>query len=609
MSLARLMSGLLSCLVCGITLTGCSAGDGQPGNAPPAEQQLGRFRIGPAGGKILLTPQAASEPLLQGLSLDIPAGALSADVEFTVSRLGALPAAVARPDEKVVGPVLRIEPELPGLGADATLWVPYQRESVDYTYEFLVAHNADRSPAGANPLSRVVVAARPALAFPTRTLGLFAPVIKLPPTLPMGIPHRCDIQNIDILFVIDNSPSMRDKQAILVDKLPGFLKDLKMSISTLQNNRKDMLKKEFSIHLGIISTDVGIGYSGPPVTTGPFQYCVDGTTAHEIANGDDGLLQDKSCLMRTDFSPALTTMCKSLCADHIATTDGNPYIVINAHMDGSIDTNLPMSPDPFAVITKAFACRAFLGDQGCGVELPFESVRRALNRNEGNFFRFNQPATRGNSILLLVQLSDEDDQSPLDMSTLAYESPLANDTPKTWHNFNPDFRGFAMSTTCTEDFAVNPAKKTNCQQDTKDSYLLPIDMNNPPNGSLLDVLMNPVKGIATQNVLIAGIWPMFPLRFQPKKTWDDTYGGLYQIPVTLGPNNDLGGAPALLSVPCDPLKSQSMTRAPQHRLSHLATVDGAQATFQADICEPSQYEQALDLLVSALVGSTMTMCP
>src|SRR4051794_34216042 len=53
-------------------------------------------------------------------------------------------------------------------------------------------------------------------------------------------------RNVDILFVIDDSPSMADKQKNLADNFPNFINVL----NTIQGGLPD-------VHIGVVTSDVG----------------------------------------------------------------------------------------------------------------------------------------------------------------------------------------------------------------------------------------------------------------------------------------------------------------------------------------------------------------
>ncbi|MEM7604930.1 MAG: hypothetical protein AAF411_06190 [Myxococcota bacterium] len=189
-----------------------------------------------------------------------------------------------------------------------------------------------------------------------------------------GLIRRAPVPNetdADILFVIDNSSSMREEQASLSEEIPGL-------INALVTGR--MGDREFapvgSVRVGVVSTDMG---------TGGF-----GNVCPEPRVGDDGILQRGSgCaapeLPFLDFQPA---------------------------------------GDPIRFASQV-ACRTNVGTEGCGFEQPLEAMLKALTPSTSSIaFRGadgrsvpghadgpNQGFLRDGSLLVVVLLSDEDDCS------------------------------------------------------------------------------------------------------------------------------------------------------------------------------------------------------
>jgi hypothetical protein len=159
-------------------------------------------------------------------------------------------------------------------------------------------------------------------------------------------------RDVDLLFVVDNSGSMREEQDSLAANFPEFINVLNTIEGGLPN-----------IHLGVISTDVG---AGPGI--GGCQ------------SPDNGLLQTRSCF---------------------TSTDGRPFIKDIALSGGGRDRNYDGS------LAAAFSCNATLGTLGCGFEQHLESMRRALNGSRPE----NAGFLRDSAYLAIVIISDEDDCS------------------------------------------------------------------------------------------------------------------------------------------------------------------------------------------------------
>jgi hypothetical protein len=164
-------------------------------------------------------------------------------------------------------------------------------------------------------------------------------------------------RNVDILFVIDNSLSMRDEQDALVANFDDFMTVLR----GIEGGLPD-------VHIGVISSDVGLG----PGTS--YAGCVD--------EGDDGILH----------RPAT---CQVL----------DRYIEDVANTDGSRKVNYA------GTLEEAFGCLARTGTNGCGFEQHLEAARRALvDRRDLE----NQGFLRDDAYLAIVFIADEDDCSATD---------------------------------------------------------------------------------------------------------------------------------------------------------------------------------------------------
>jgi hypothetical protein len=213
-------------------------------------------------------------------------------------------------------------------------------------------------------------------------------------------------QSADILFVIDNSGSMRQEQAALRAQFPRL-------IHTLTTGTKPdgtTFPPVHDIHLGVVSTDMGI-----VGVANNFPGC---NSQQEVLGGDDGLLQH-----RGNTSPG----CKS---------EYPPFLQFTLGAD-----------DP-ELVAQDFSCIADLGTAGCGFEQPLEAALKALwpenyidangnayprennpimflsTKPEGRFghgdtdnvgFLRNDPI-KGLSTLAIVLLTDEEDCSSKDTS-------------------------------------------------------------------------------------------------------------------------------------------------------------------------------------------------
>jgi len=170
-----------------------------------------------------------------------------------------------------------------------------------------------------------------------------------------------ETRDVDILFVIDNSPDMGPKQDLLIAAFPDLVQHVGQLPGGLPN-----------LKLGVISTNMG-------------------TPPHALAMcdgaGDDGVLQN---------TPRIGAC--------IPPEGGARYIMDIDDGAGGRTRNYT------GPIEDVFACIAKLGENGCDFERPFDALKRALDGTQG----LNEGFPRGGSYLAVVFLTAEDDCSSAD---------------------------------------------------------------------------------------------------------------------------------------------------------------------------------------------------
>lgn len=171
------------------------------------------------------------------------------------------------------------------------------------------------------------------------------------------------IRDLDLLFMIDNSGSMKEEQ----DKL-------RTNFQTLINTLRAIPGGLPNVHIGIISSDVGAGNISIP-----------GNPACNRAGGDRGEFRVKAnCGLNADANFII-----SLNNDTMKNFDGK--------------------------LEDVFACMAELGIQGCGFEHQLQSIRVALAENATPK---NAGFLRPDAFLAIVMITDEDDCSGPPVSDL-----------------------------------------------------------------------------------------------------------------------------------------------------------------------------------------------
>ena len=174
-------------------------------------------------------------------------------------------------------------------------------------------------------------------------------------------------RDIDIMFLIDDSGSMADKQQNLRNNFPNFINVL----NTIQGGLPN-------IHLGVASSDVGAWAADDMQAASGIVGC-----------GNKG----KSGNFHQDASVT------------------GPYISDTSDNMGNRTTNYTGTLD------QAFTALATVGNQGCGFEQHLEAIHMALDNNvsNGGFLR-------PDAYLAVIIVSDEDDCS------VAHTSLLTTDT-------------------------------------------------------------------------------------------------------------------------------------------------------------------------------------
>ncbi len=166
------------------------------------------------------------------------------------------------------------------------------------------------------------------------------------------------IRDLDILFVIDNSHSMRLEQDNLRKNFPKFM-------DVLQKIRGGLP----DVHIGVVSTNVGAG-----------NILIPGNSACSFPGGDRG-----------QFKPP-TDSGLEMGAKFIIATNGGKQ---NNFVGG-------------ATIAEVFSKMANLGIEGCGYEHQLQAARLALHEN---VTPTNTKFLRPEAFLAIIFITDEDDCS------------------------------------------------------------------------------------------------------------------------------------------------------------------------------------------------------
>ncbi|HET9624402.1 MAG TPA: hypothetical protein VFP84_23685 [Kofleriaceae bacterium] len=183
-------------------------------------------------------------------------------------------------------------------------------------------------------------------------------------------------RDVDILFLIDDSPSMADKQKNLADNFPNFIKVL----SSIQGGLP-------SVHIGVATSDMGTrganGSTGPGIGTLGAGGCANA--------GKNGVLQTFGAMV----------------------TGGNYISDIDDGAGGRTRNYDPAMNS----LEQVFATMAKAGAGGCGFEQHLEAMKQALTQ-AGQTSTPNSGFLRKDAFLAVVIIADEDDCSIFDPGLL-----------------------------------------------------------------------------------------------------------------------------------------------------------------------------------------------
>ena len=204
-----------------------------------------------------------------------------------------------------------------------------------------------------------LAAAAPAL-YACTARSLEAPALKPEPTQTGTIVLTAN-RNVDLLFLIDDSPSMDKSQANLRRNFPAFMTALKNLPGGLPN-----------VHIAVVSSDMGAG---------------DGSEACSASK--NGIFQHLPPVPPDGQAPCTTNL--------------NPGATFISDIAGAKNYT--------GNLEDAFSCIAALGQKGCGFEHQFAAITRALGADGNAPPAENQGFLRPEAYLAIVMITNEDDCS------------------------------------------------------------------------------------------------------------------------------------------------------------------------------------------------------
>jgi hypothetical protein len=371
--------------------------------------------------------------------------------------------------------------------------------------------------------------------------------------------------DIDVLILLQNSPSSDEEQSALANAAPGFIQALDAT--------------GINYHIGIATSDVG---SWPTAAGG-----WNNLGACDTYAGDDGTLQTTPCTNRTFTSPNAPAECMTLCPDPSYLPQGGDSFISKVNGINNVKSTDPMAP------LKAFQCMALIGDQGCGIDGHFEGAKRALDGHN----QANRGFLRDDSVLAVIYLASRDDCSvspagrvdnapdTMDCSTPEQNAP--------WNCYNPSYRCLAASVQCDQPLN-QPGAKTGCHERAQ-SYLNPVS-----------TYTSFFKGLRrADHLLVAGIWspPMIPDAIN--NTTNDT-GQFNAVYENGGTTSDTLNTDVEMNAACYNVADSTIYGHPQLRLLALATQ--FPGSIEASVCDTGNYPAAFSRIAGELGRKLVVNC-
>jgi len=169
-------------------------------------------------------------------------------------------------------------------------------------------------------------------------------------------------RRVDILFVIDDGPSMTDKRTTLLNNYPNFINVLEAMQGGLPN-----------VHIGVITPDLGVRGS------------LDSSPGMDFGGTGAGACKSTGKRGELRMTSAIT----------------GRYIIDVEQLDGTRLRNYT------GTLAAAFSGLADVGVQGCGFEQPLEAAKLALSPTTVA----NTGFLRDDAKLVIIFIDDEDDCS------------------------------------------------------------------------------------------------------------------------------------------------------------------------------------------------------
>ncbi|MCD6500303.1 MAG: hypothetical protein J7M25_18560 [Deltaproteobacteria bacterium] len=296
-------------------------------------------------------------------------------------------------------------------------------------------------------------------------------------------------RDVDILFGIDNSESMSNEQT-----------NLRGQFSVLMNTLQQMRGGLPNVHLGVVSSDLGMGnyttvggcreIGGDKGALGVVKgtdlgaQCI-GAGQHYIVD-----VEPKGCQITKAPQEHGVTCTADSCAQSNCDAVAGQGETLTLIKDST--TGCPRCVNYTGTLEDVFSCYAGLGINGCGFEHQLEGVRRALDES---LTPQNTGFIRNSAYLAVIWISDEDDCSSNKPDVLFNPDPNENRMDSTL-GFLTSFRCFEFGITCDVNDRTVMGPRGNCTpRDDDQAMLYPVSRYTSYLESLKDPMQMVIAGI------------------------------------------------------------------------------------------------------------------
>jgi hypothetical protein len=242
--------------------------------------------------------------------------------------------------------------------------------------------------------------------------------------------NACRTRNVDLLFVIDNSGSMSEEQAKLARTVPELLSILASGNHdgkrSMAGEPTDFAPAE-SIHVGVISTDLGVNLAPAPNSCGDRSFVLNSDPSTNLVRVDKPFGDDGAMLNATQVAV------EGISVPLLGSANLFPVVAPDPSC-AEVQLEKPyLSYEPsdlFEDTGTAFSCISKLGRTGCGLEQQLEAMLKALTPAQSRRFTFSRDTRgqgtapganagflRADAVLAVVHITDEEDCSIPDESS------------------------------------------------------------------------------------------------------------------------------------------------------------------------------------------------